>query len=257
MKRSTIILSILLFINLTADGQKLIGVVDYMKVENHNEYLDIEKSWQKIHEVRIKEGMIIGWSVYQVMFKSVKDPYNFVTITWYDAFSKLDKGISEKTLKAAYPEKSDKDWEDFYTETYKSRIMITSGVFHQQLSCHKGLDHLSQYYVVNEINVKPGKSKEYIKLMEEVYKPLYVEAIKNDQRASWSLWSKWPGNMKDFQYVSADGYVSLEQIDKVNYVEYFKKLHPEKNIDQISEKIEELRTIANSEMWKMIYRVLK
>jgi len=46
-------------------------------------------------------------------------------------------------------------------------------------------------------------------------------------------------------------------MEEVNYLEYFEKVHPDKNIDQISKKTQEIRTLANSEMWKVVYRVLK
>ena len=45
-------------------------------------------------------------------------------------------------------------------------------------------------------------------------------------------------------------------IEKIKSI-IIQKIHPEKDMDQIGENIEELRTLVNSEMWKMIYRVLK
>ena len=86
--------------------------------------------------------------------------------------------------------------------------------------------------------------------------PLYMEDKKNNNRMGWSLWAKWPGNMKDFQYVSADGYKNLEQINRVDNLSYFSKIHPNLDMDRISERVEELRTLVNTEMWKMIYSVL-
>ncbi len=250
-------LCVILSFNFSVYCQNIIGVVDYMKVDDPEAYLKIENNWQEIHEVRLEKGMIVGWGVYQIMFKTVEDSYNFVTITWYDSFSKIDDKITKEVFNEAFPKKSADDWEVFYKQTETSRKITASRVFHQQISCSNSLDHFGKIYVVNEINVKPGKSKEYLAFKEEIYKPLYEEAIRNNDRTSWSLWAKWPGNMKDFQYVSADGYSSLDQIEVVNYLDYFNKIHPDKHIDHINAKAEELRTLVNSEMWKMIYRVLK
>lgn len=236
-------------------GQNIIGVIDYVKVDDVDEYLEVEKAWKKIHEERLKEGMIISWSLYQVMYKTVDDPYNFISISMYDSFSKLDKGVPENILNAAYPEKNEDDWESFDIRTYRSRKVITSSIFHQQLSCSKGLDRLGKYYVINEINVKQGASKEYIRINEEIYKPLFEEDIKNNNRTNWSLWAKWPGDTKDFHYLSADGYADLDQMEPSNYIEYFNKIHPHKNFDKISARVEELRTLENSEMWKVIHRI--
>jgi hypothetical protein len=257
MKFLSTICFLIFFLGNTGTAQNVIGVVDYMKADNPAAYMEMEKQWQKIHEERLKAGIIIGWAVYQVMFKTIEDPYNFVTISWYDSFSKLDQPLSEEILKKAYPEKSKDAWQNFMAKTDNSRTLISSGVFHQRLSSTSGLDHRGTYYVLNEIKVNPGKSKEYLKITEEIYKPVYDLDFKSNGRTSWSLWAKWPGNMKDFQYASAEGFASLDQIEHTNFAENFKKIHPTKNMEEVSQRMEELRTLVNTEMWKLIYKVLK
>lgn len=255
--------SILVFILTLASSyqwvcaQTLIGVVDYMRAEDPEAYLKIEDQWKKVHEERIKAGMIVGWAVYQVMFKTVEDPYNFVTISWYDSFSKLDKGIPDEIINSAMPKMSEREWRAFIQQTEKARKLVSSGVFHQQLSCSGNLDKNGTYYILNEINVVPGKSKEYLEILEDIYKPVYEAEIEGAGRTSWSLWAKWPGNMKDFQYVTAEGFVSLEQIEYINFSNQFRKIHPGKNLDEISGQIESLRTLVKSEMWKVVFKALK
>lgn len=257
LKLVSAFVTIALFISLTASGQAVIGVVDYMQVDDPNEYLELEKTWQKIHQERLREGMIEGWAVYEVMFKTVEDPYNYITVSWYDSFSKLDKGIPESVIEAALPNMSKEERKAFDERTNNSRKRIASGVFHQRLTCaNNKLDSEGKYYIINEISVNRGQSKELLRLYEEIYKPLFQEDIKNNNRTNWSFWEKWPGNMKDFQYLSADGYANLEQIDHTNLMKYFKMIHPDKDAAKISDRIEELRTLVNSEMWKMIYRVV-
>lgn len=257
MQKYLLILPFLIFLTTkSAHAQNIIGVVDYISTNDPDAYLELEKEWQKIHEERLKSGVIIGWAVYQVMFKTVEDPYNFVTLCWYDAFSKLDKEIPDEIRKAAYPDKSEEDWKIFEKKTDEIRKLISSGVFHQRMSCSFGLDHLGKYYVLNEISVKPGKSKEYLEVVEKIYKPVYEEDIKNNGRTTWSLWAKWPGNMKDFQYVTADGYTNLEQIEQANFGANFRKVHPSENMEEIGQHMEELRTLVKSEMWKKIYSLL-
>ena len=269
MKKSTIILALLLFINITVlalllfinitvTGQNIIGVLDYMKVDDQTEYLEVEKLWQKIHEVRLTEDAIIGRSVFKVMFKTDEDPYNFVTVSFYDSFSKLNKAIPDHIYKLAYPEKTEDEWDAFIKRKDISRKVLSSSIFQQEIACSsRHLDSLGKIYVINEIRVKPRASKEYVALNEEIYKPMYEEAIRNNTRTAWSLWAKWSGEMEGHQYLSADGYISLDQMEEVNYLEYFEKVHPDKDIDKISKKTKELRTLTNSEMWQLVYRVLK
>lgn len=255
------ILSVMLFlvcVSSQSDAQNKIGVVDYMKVDDTNAYLELEKQWMKIHEERMKQDMIIGWAVYKVMFKTSEDTYNYVTISWYDGFAKLDKGIPDEIFESAFPGRSDADWDAFHQKTEQIRKRVSSGVFHQRISCKNELDKTGKYHVISEISVRPGKSsREFLSIYEEIFEPLYKEDINNKKRTSWSMWEKWPGNMKDFQYGMSDGYASLDQIDDSKIMQYFNKIHPNKNSDEISDRLEELRTLVNSEVWKMEYRLLK
>jgi len=257
MTKPLYLLFFLLFLGFKTQSQNIIGVVDFMKVEDPNEYLEVEKLWQKIHEERIKQDMITGWMVCQVMYKTADDSYNFVSVSWYDAFSKLDKGVPESVLQAAYPEKNEADWKAFEERTNKSRSVISSIIFHQQLSCANGIDRSGLYYLINELNVKQKDSKEYLSIQKEIYKPLYEEDVRNKKRTNWSLWAKWPSDTDNFHYLSADGYTDLKQIKPENYKEYFNKIYPEKDFDEISTQIEALRILENSEMWKVIYRALR
>lgn len=257
LKRSILIIALLILSSVPIIGQDLIGVVDYMKVDNPAEYIEVEKNWQKIHEVRLKKGLITGWGVYEVMFKPLDSPYNFVSISWYDSFSKLDKNVSNEILDEAFPEKSKDDWVTFMDRTEKSRKRLTSAVFQQRLSSSDSLDHAGKYYVINEINIKSERSNEYLELKKEICKPMFEEAVRNKNIVSWSLWAKWTGTMKGHQYLSADGYTSLEQIEEVDYLQYFQKVHPNKNKDQFSNKVKELENLVNSEIWKTRYRIFE
>lgn len=257
MRKYIVLTALIFWINCPLIGQVSIGVIDYLEVDDHEEFLEMQKGWKKINEVRIKKDMIFGWAVYQVMFKTFDSPYDFVSIVFYDSFLKLDTDIPKEVLHEAFPEKSEVDWRIFFERTKNSRKTLTSGVFQQKLFCSNGIDNDAIYFVINEINVKSSNSSEYLKLKEEIYMPLFEEAIRNKDRVAWTLWAKWPGSMKGNHYLSADGYHSLEQIDVVNYLKYFAKIHPDKNIDQINDKVEELGTLVNSEMWKNIYKILK
>jgi len=239
---------------MTGYCQTVIGVADYMKVDNIAEYLELEQQWQKIHKQRLKEDLIVGWAAYQVMFKTPEDPYNFITVSWYDSFSKVVKEVSDETIMGAFPNMTEDDIEVFHEKTKKTRTRVQSGVFHQLITCANGLDKQGQFYVVNEINVKQGRSKELLKIYEEIYKPLYEEDVKQKNRTVWSLWEKWEGNRKEFQFLSADGYSSLDQIEQVNYLDYFNKIHPDKDVNEISARVEELRSLVSTEMWKLIFR---
>lgn len=245
---------IVILFTICGKGQTIIGVADYMKVDNIPEYIELEKQWQKIHRQRLKEGVIVGWAAYQIMFKTPEDPYNFITVSWYDSFSKVVKEVGNETIQAVFPDMTKDDVDAFLEKTEGARTRVQSGVFHQLITCANGLDKQGKFYVINEINVKQGKSRDLLKIYDEIYRPLYEEDVRQNNRTVWSLWEKWEGNKKDFQYLSADGYSSLDQIEQVNYLDYFNKIHPDKDVSEISAEVEELRELVSTEMWKLILR---
>jgi len=258
MRNSFIVVMLLLFSCSLSNGQALIGVADYMKVDNVKEYLELENQWYQIHQQRIKEGSIKGWAMYQVMFTSPEESYNFVTVSWYDSFSKMREAVADETIQAVFPAMSKQDIKNFHQKTQEARTMVSQGFFHQMLtSAENGLDTQGKFYRINELKVKKGKSKDLLKIYEEIYMPLYKEDVNQQKRTVWSLWENFEGTLKDFQYLSADGYASMDQIDQVNYLAYFKKIHPDKDADIISEEVESLRELVSTEMWKLILRAHK
>jgi hypothetical protein len=257
VKKATGVIAVLLFITLLSYGQNVIGVVDYLKVDDSGTFVESEKEWQKVQEVRIKEDLIVGWVVYQVMFKTIEDPYNYISVTFYNSFSKLEKGIDEDILKASFPNLSSSEIDEKVNDIKAAGKIVSSGVFHRRLTAKDGLDRQSNYYVINEINIKQGKSKVYVNTKDEIYKPVYKEEMEQGNRSAWSLWEKWPGNMKDFQYVDVNGYVNLDQIDNSNFKKYFSIVHPDKNMEAIGTEVEEMSTLVNTEMWKIVFRLYK
>jgi hypothetical protein len=67
--------------------------VAFMKVPAGGEsaYLEVEKLWKKMHEVRVKEGTLVSWGVYARMLPEGSDyPYNFATTNAYAHYKDLN-----------------------------------------------------------------------------------------------------------------------------------------------------------------------
>ena len=238
-------------------AQNVIGLVQYIKADDPEEFLEIEKEWHKIYKELIKNNEFNGCSVYQVLYKTKQEDYNFVKIKWFDAFSKISLRIDYDHFKNAYPNRSEADWEDLLEKTDNSFKESSSGIFQMEASCANGLDVEGFFYKINEIKIKPGKRKEYLSIMKDIYMPVFQEDILEKHRTAWSMWAKWTGSTDNFEYTTADGYANLEQIEEDRFNDYFNKIHPDKNIDTISEQMNNIKTLVNSEMWKLIYRILQ
>ena len=249
--------AILMIVFFAATAQNVIGVVEYVKVDDQESFIETEKEWQKIYKDLIKSGDIVGCSLYQVLYKTKEDPYNYIKILWLDSFTKINFKISYENFLTAYPRKDEEAWKDLQQRTKLCKKVTSSGVFQQQLSCSNGLDHLGKFYRISEINIKPGESKRYMSLIKDIYLPVYQEDVKNSNRTAWSVWAKWTGSLDNFQYTTADGYIDLDDIEQDKFSDYFKKVHPDKDMAKISGEMKELSVLVNSEMWKLIFRILE
>jgi len=66
--------------------------VEYMKVPSGGDanYLETEKVWKKLHDVRIKEGTLLNWSVYGRILPGGTDyPYGYATVSGYGHFKDI------------------------------------------------------------------------------------------------------------------------------------------------------------------------
>ncbi len=67
--------------------------VEYMRVPGGGDaaYAEIEKQWRKIHDVRIKDGIMATWGLYSRILPGGSDyPYNYATVSGYTHFKDMN-----------------------------------------------------------------------------------------------------------------------------------------------------------------------
>jgi len=257
MKAIKFIISVLCTLCVTAIlyAQTIIAQVDYMKIEpgGTSEYLEVEKIWKKIHQARLDQGLITFWGLYDVMFTAENDPYDFVTINWYTSMDKYENSFSNEILKAAFPDMSDEELTKMLERTEASRRLVNTDMYIRQATSETSPTEPAAYFVVNWMTVEPGNASDYLNMEREIYKPVHEESIKGNFRSGWSLWSRFMGNQLQEQYATADAFSSWSQMmQEFSYEEILKKVHPDKNIDELNEMTLKLRTMGRSEVWKLL-----
>ncbi len=257
MKKAYITALLVLHFSALTHGQALFGAVEYLRVENRDAFKSVQEKWNKIHTARAGLKEISGWSLYEVSSRIMADPYNYVRVTYYDSFLKMDKGISERAVKKAYPDISDTAWQAMIVEEKNSCKIVSSGVFYRELACLQGLDKNAAYFMISEIAVTPGKSKDFLSIEDEIYKPVFEKLIEDHECTAWSIWSKWTGETENYHFIVAQGFMSLEKIDEENFGNAFTKVHPGKDYGATEQSLASLRTMKNSEIWKVIFRTIQ
>lgn len=155
---------------------------DYEKVDR--------KVWKKIHQERIKRGLIVSWNLFAAKYPSgTNAPYDYVTVTVIQGMKKVENPYGtmftdiEKLLT-----------KDEYTATmniFSLRNLTNSSVYYTEnfVAADPKSTTPARYQMVNMMKVKEGKSEEYIKMETKVVKPIHVEMMKSGGKSAWGLYS--------------------------------------------------------------------
>jgi hypothetical protein len=233
----------------------LYALVEFMKVKPGNEsrYLDVEKNiWKPLHLARAKQGNIVGWFLYQVRFTGTDDCYNYVTVTLFDNFAKIEDPWKNIDPAKILPGKDlDKAWQ----ETGESRDLVSSSLITRQASVYReGGPGDFKYLEVDYMKVDQGKEDEYWDVETNIWKPVHNEFIKAGSRVGWSLWGRnFPsGAGLDYQYVTVNYFSDFSKISAADYNAAFNKVHTGKDIDAMMKRTNASRVLAKSELWEVI-----
>ena len=125
MKKLFLFIAIILLSSNVIAQDKLYLVFEFMRVDNEQEsdYMETESFWEKIHEQRIKNGDIIGWDLWSLRPGGEDQHFQYLTVNLYNDPVKMFKGAGDfdAALKAAYPNMSEKELNETFNKTSKSR----------------------------------------------------------------------------------------------------------------------------------------
>ena len=236
----------------------LYALVEFMKVKPGNEsrYLDVEKNiWKPLHLARAKQGNIVGWFLYQVRFTGTDDCYNYVTVTLFDNFAKI-----EDPWKNIDPAKilQGKDLDKAWQETGESRELVSSSLITRQASVYReGGPGDFKFLEVDYMKVEQGNEGEYVDVETNIWKPIHQEFIKAGSRVGWSLWGRnFPsGAGLDYQYVTVNYFADFSKIGTADYNAAYNKAHAGKDIDAKMNRTNLSRILVKSELWEVIDKV--
>ena len=249
MKRFFKFLNVLLFllIPLSLLSQNSVIILDYMKVEpgHTQDYLEIEKEWKKLHQKKIEAGITTGWQLWRNMFAGADDPYQFITINWYDNFAKTSEEFPGGLLDDVFTEA---EWGALIEKTMNSRTLVSREVSHSLLEAEGS--HGAKYIVINHMKVKSDMEGAYVALESEIWKPFQEELIKRDFKSHWGVWSIWPYKEGQARYISVDGYSSMDQM--MTGEDILEDVHPGMTWEEIDKKTGETRKISSVEVWELV-----
>ena len=252
MKSALKALSILLLAafscSLTAQNPTVL--VTYMKVkpESENDYLELEKAWKKFHVKAIEAGVHNGWQLWKKLYTGTDDPYQYITIQWYDNY--------EHTFGENSPEGW---WEGIYSEleqtglinkTHATRCVAYRDVSHQLITVDNPGN--IKYLLVSRNLIPLDRFEEYIKMETEIFKPVHEEMIRKGLMAHWGVWQIWPYKEGEGRINIVEGYKDAAQMNSSGFMEVFNSIHPDLNWEETESEILKNRKELRVEIWELI-----
>ncbi len=256
MKRSVkILLTIVLAgIAVCAVSQdRPVVVADFMKVDagKENRYLELEKDWKKIHQARLEKGYITGWQLWQKMYASPEDDDRFITLNWYENFEKSSEKGTAEVIGELFNER---ELEELMKRTLKARDQENTEVMHRVTGTEN--NNPVEFIVIYQLKVGAANQEDYIRMKKEIFKPIYEEAVKRGEMGTWSIWSRWPFDDDDYQFVAVNGFGEFSQMQNVNFAEIIKKVHPDLDTEELKQKITKARKVTAVQIWKLLDQVM-
>lgn len=229
----------------------LYALVEYMKVKHSDvdKYLELEKTfWKPIHEERVNQKEILGWRIFAVRYSGTGDEYNFVTATFFDEVSKLEK-VYNVDVEKIHP---GKDNDKAYQEALKSRELVKRNLLVMNSSISSNAQY--KYLQVNFMKVKQGQGSAYLNMENTIWKPVHEELAKAGLKSGWSVWNVvYPGGYgTDYQYLTVDDLSEFKQIEIAGYESAFGKVHAGKNVDELMNQTNNSRIMVRSELWELL-----
>jgi len=136
-------------------------VVSYMRLEGSGaDYVEVEKKWEKMHEVRIAEGYMNGWQLMQVMFTGQESDFHYITTNHYANMEQYEKeypGGFEALFSKTFPGEK---WDNLSTATGASRVLTHNEVFWMEDQATS--EKQAKYITVNYYKVKEGEGEKYV-----------------------------------------------------------------------------------------------
>jgi len=237
------------------ENTNLFAVVELMKVEpgQENNYVNLEQQiWKPIHQERIKQGKLVGWILYQVMYTGTDDAYNYATVNVYADLKSMENPYGDIDFAKVHP---GKNMDEVFTKTVNTRKLVKSQLISRVNYANpegSGGPAPHKYIVVNYMKSKPGGN--FIQVENELAKPTSQELVKSGNWAGWSLWSNvFPrGAGMESDFVTVDNYPDFSKLGSVNYTQVFEKANPGKKWADYADKFANSKDMVRSELWKVV-----
>ncbi|PHS53534.1 MAG: hypothetical protein COB01_04310 [Lutibacter sp.] len=257
MKKVLLLIAVVLLGSSTIAQEKTYLVFEFMRVDNNQEnaYQETESFWEKIHKQRVKNGDIVGWDLWSLKPGGEDQGFQYMTVNVYNDPVKMfnSEGDFQAALNAAFPDLSEKELQEQFNKTSKSRDLAvrlyleivkgTTGDFKMDVGTVASIDFMKA----------TNGSGAYESAEIETFLPMHQKAVDAGEKGSWDL-------CRIMSPMGSDAYATHLTVNMyTGYNQYFKSqqaMWETPPSDEDSQKIE--KGIATRDMkWVSLATLIK
>ena len=223
-----------------------------VKPENNAEF----RKWaagdvHKFAQSRVDAGALSSWIILRSVAPAGQSATcDYVVVSMYPGIPPQPLGLEE--LDAALKKAGITATAQQYTDRRTSlSTLVSNNIFQNQDSV--GTFKPGDYFIVNYMKVPLENMDDYVAYEKKVWKPLAEAMAKDGTRSGWSLNVRVLPNGSDqpYQAVTVDVYPSWESVFKEDsqFVDRWRKVHPDMELGTTFQRYEKLRSLINSELY--------
>ena len=204
----------------------------------------------KVAQGRVGKGELTGWYLLRSVFpqgEAADCDYLIVAI-----FPKMPHAFGPDILDAAIKKAGLTITPDDYVKRRDSLSKVISTAVYQNEAA-VGSPKKGDYFEVSYMKVNEDNLRDWVAYERQVWKPLAEQLVKDGKQDGWSLnvRSMPFGSDLPFQGVTVDVYPSMDAVfaEDPQFIERFRKVHPDMEFGTTIERFEKLRTQARVELY--------
>lgn len=217
--------------------------VTYLQVEKDDleSFTEQIATWKEHAEERIEEGDLSQWRLYHVPFSSSGMWYNAVTVEIGDDLSAVEPDAGNR----------------FEAEDGDSRMKLSyavhSEIWRTEAQVWGNGEAPARYMNVNFMFAVPDRLDEYFELEIDIAMPLHQNQTDNERMLGWNFYRLvFPsGTSVAYNFMTADFYDSLEQIEMGITREVIEEVHPDMDVDEFEDFADSIRERVWSDLWEL------
>jgi hypothetical protein len=189
---------------------------------------------------------IDSWRLYRVVFSSNQNhTYNFVSVETASELNAFQFGTQPDAAS--------------YREVIKNnpvqKYALHSEIWNTRALVYGDLSNVpSRYKNVNFMSAEEGRLQEYLNLETDIAKPLHQHQTDNGRMDGWNFYRLvFPtGTSVIYNFLTADYYSNLEQIEWGITREVIESVHPDMDVDEFEDFADSIRERAWSDLWELM-----